>query len=121
SQAHDLAGKTAADAAALGKLAACDTAALGEDTCAEQFVSGFGSKAFRRPLDTTEHAALLGVYKAVRPGSSYADALAAVIETVLQLPQFLYRVELGTAASVPTLARPTSYEMASRLSYLLWG
>jgi hypothetical protein len=121
SQAHDLAGKTASNAADLAKLSPCDVAALGEDACAEQFVSGFGSKAFRRPLETTEHAALLGVYKAVRPSSSYVDALAAVIETVLQLPQFLYRVELGTAASIPTLARPTSYEMASRLSYLLWG
>jgi hypothetical protein len=40
---------------------------------------------------------------------------------VLQLPQFLYRVELGTAAGVANLSRPTSSEMASRLSYLLWG
>ena len=40
----------------------------------------------------------------------------------LQSPQFLYRVELGQAVDAARgLARPTGYEMATRLSYLLWG
>lgn len=120
-QAHDLATKTVADAAALAKVFACDTVTTGEDACADQFVSGFGAKALRRPLEPGEHDALLNVYKAIRASSSYADGLSAVIEAILQLPQFLYRVEFGTAASTAGVARPTSYEMASRLSYLLWG
>jgi hypothetical protein len=121
SQAHDLAIKTAKDAAALTRVTPCDLAAVGEEACAEQFVTGFGSKALRHPLEAAEHDALLNVYKSVRLSATYADALAAVIETALQLPQFLYRVEFGTAPDAANLARPTSYEMASRLSYLLWG
>ncbi|HVY31006.1 MAG TPA: DUF1592 domain-containing protein [Polyangiaceae bacterium] len=120
-QAHDLASKVTADTAALAKLSACDTASQGEDACADQFVTAFGGKAFRRPLEAAEHDALLGIYKSLRPNSTYSSALAGVIEAVLQLPQFLYRVELGTATDAPNLSRPTSHEMASRLSYLLWG
>jgi hypothetical protein len=41
---------------------------------------------------------------------------------VLQSPQFMYRVEQGAALDeARNLARPTDYEMASRLSFLLWG
>jgi len=39
----------------------------------------------------------------------------------LQSPQFLYRLEHGTAVPGQSVFRPTSTEMATRLSYLLWG
>jgi hypothetical protein len=121
SVAHDLALRATADAAALSRLVTCDTTTKGEDACAAQFVADFGARAFRRPLDASESDAMLGVYKAGRAGAAYADGLAAVIEMALQSPQFLYRVELGTPVAATPLAKPTSYEMASRLSYLLWG
>src|SRR5690606_16173723 len=40
--------------------------------------------------------------------------------TVLLSPNFLYRVESGEASPGDTVARPTPYEMASRLSYAFW-
>jgi hypothetical protein len=44
-----------------------------------------------------------------------------VVETVLQSPRFLYRVEFGAAPlTEQTVMRLDSWEMASRLSYLLW-
>src|SRR5258708_2896996 len=121
SVAHELALRGTADPAALTRLTACDTTRSGEDACATQFIATFGARAFRRPLDGSESAAMLGVYQAGRVSGTYADGLAAVIEMALQSPQFLYRVELGTPAEGTPIARPTSYEMASRLSYLLWG
>jgi hypothetical protein len=119
--AHDLATRATADAASLSKLSSCDTTKTGEDACANQFIADFGARAFRRPLDASESAAMLGVYQAGRSGATYAAGLAAVIEMTLQSPQFLYRVELGTPVADTNVARPTSYEMATRLSYLLWG
>jgi hypothetical protein len=121
SVAHDLAHTATSTAAQLARLSNCDPAAQGEDVCATKFVDDFGPRAFRRPLESAEHDAMIGVFQANRAGATYADGIAAVIEMALQSPQFLYRVELGTPVAGTQLARPTSYEMATRLSYLLWG
>jgi hypothetical protein len=61
------------------------------------------------------------VYQVGKEGTSHADGLKAVIEMTLQAPQFLYRAERGTAVAGQNVLRPTSPEMATRLSYLLWG
>jgi hypothetical protein len=119
--ATTLATTATKDAAALAKLTSCDVAAQGEETCAHGFVADFGRKAFRRPLNDAESAALYGVYVAGKEGATHAAGLKAVIEMALQSPQFLYRPELGVAATGKALLRPTSSEMATRLSYLLWG
>src|SRR5690606_5979722 len=52
----------------------------------------------------------------------FETSLASVIEAMLQAPDFLYRPEFGEPdATDPSLLRPTGYEMATRLSYLMWG
>jgi hypothetical protein len=121
SVAHNAASRAVTNAANLAKIAPCDTATLGEAVCSQQFVDTFGSRAFRRPLEADERMAFLGVFAAGRSGGAYADGIAAVIEMALQSPQFLYRVEFGVPVANTGVARPTSYEMASRLSYLYWG
>ena len=40
---------------------------------------------------------------------------------MLLSPQFMYRVERGTAVAGADHLRLDGYELASRLSYLLWG
>ena len=109
------------DAPSLAKLTTCDVTTLGEDTCAHTFVKDFGQKAYRRPLTDPEQAALFVAYTAGRTGATYAAGLEAVIEMALQAPQFLYRVEVGVPVPGKSLRRPTSNEMATRLSYSLWG
>lgn len=109
------------DAARLRALLGCDPASAGEEPCARRFIDSFGARAFRRPLSADESGDLLAVFRAVRPGGGFNDAIAAVIETALQSPQFLYRVELGVATATPGVARLDPYEIASRLSYLFWG
>ena len=122
SVARDIAGRATKDAATLAKTTnSCDTTKMTEDKCAQAFVTDFGGRAFRRPLDSTESAAILGVYKTIRAGSTYTDGIAAVIEMVLQSPQFLYRPEFGVPVTGKPLARIQGYEMASRLSFMLWG
>jgi len=119
--ADGLATTATKDAAALAKLTTCDVAAQGEEACARAFVTDFGKKAFRRPLNDAESAALYGVYVAGKEGAAHAAGLKAVIQTALQSPQFLYRAEKGVPAAGKSVWRPTSSEMATRLSYLLWG
>ena len=122
--AGDIASR-AVQAASLAKLVPCASSATtstSQDDCARTFVESWVPKAYRRPLAAGEADALLALEKSVTSGDSFTSGLAAVIEAVLQSPDFLYRLEFGVAdASQPTLRRPTGDEMATRLSYLFWA
>ncbi len=117
----------ATDAERLQQTAPCAAAGSGdlgaESTCADAFIYDFGLRAFRRPLEPREVQLLKSTYDmGVRVRGNYAAGVQAVVETILQAPQFLYRIEFGTpVADNPELLRPTDYEMATRLSYLFWG
>jgi hypothetical protein len=98
----------------------CDPAD-GEDACAAEFIETFGKKAFRRPLTDEERQTFALLYELGRQ-KSFRQGIQLVIEGALQSPAFLYRVELGAQGADPSeVVRLTSWEMASRLSFFLWG
>jgi hypothetical protein len=100
----------------------CDAAKTGEAACAQQFVTTFGRRAFRRPLASDEVGRYMALYTAGRADGGFADGVELALEAFLQSPHFLYRVETGVPAQKVGNALPlTSYEMATRLSYFLWG
>ncbi|TPV94647.1 MAG: DUF1592 domain-containing protein [Myxococcales bacterium FL481] len=98
--------------------------AVSDDEQAAAFVEEFGSRAFRRPLTTAERDAYLELFDEA-PGL-YPDTQASragiqfVVEAMLQSPHFLYRIERSDD-DADGLVPLTSYELASRLSYLLWN
>jgi hypothetical protein len=51
----------------------------------------------------------------------FADGLEAVLEVMLISPQFLYRYEQGVPVAGSSYAQLTQWELASRLSFLLWS
>ena len=104
-------------------LVPCDPATAGESACAEQFVRSFTQRAFRRPPTDAEVSSLVALYTLNRMGANFTNGVTAVIEAVLQSPQFLYRLEFGVpSGALPMgVVRLAPYEMASRLSYLIWG
>jgi hypothetical protein len=105
----------------LATLVPCRKRAVEAD-CARDFVAGFAARAYRRAVTSEEIAELMTLEGDVRASGTLASAIAAVIEAVLQSPEFLYRVELGVADPAhPGARRPSGEEMATRLSYLLWG
>ncbi len=106
----------------LGALVGCDPARTGEEACARQFVERFGSRAYRRPLAPAERDRLLAVYAAGRIGGSFAEGIELTVRALLQAPAFIYRLEYGrTARPGDRLVGLTGHEVASRLSYFLWG
>ena len=115
----------AVQATSLAQLVPCAASATSsatQDSCALTFINGWVPKAYRRPLATGEADALLALEKSVTSGDTFSSGIGAVIEAVLQSPDFLYRPEFGVAdPKQPTLRRPTGDEMATRLSYLFWG
>jgi hypothetical protein len=109
----------------LGTLAPCAASATSpaaQDTCAQTFIQSFASKAYRRALAADEAADLLALEKSITATSTFTSGLAAVIEAVLQSPDFLYRIEQGVPDPANAARRrPTGDEMATRLSFLFWG
>lgn len=104
------------------KLLPCDPVAAGEDACAQQFIATFGKKAFRRPLTDDEKAGLFALYQTNRAGADFTNGIQAVLEAFLQSAPFLYRAEDGVVSKINAGVVPlSSYEMASRLSYFIWG
>lgn len=100
----------------------CDPASAGDDACARQFIDSFGKRAFRRPLTADEVVMFSALFTQGKSEGSFEAGVRMVIETALQSPAFLYRVELGSPVAVgQTSVRLTDWETASRLSYLLWG
>ena len=113
----------------LSKLVDCtaaDTAANSatnsatEMACVDAFFDNFGKRVWRRPISAEERQNLKAAFSEGR-GSSFAEGLEAVLTVMLISPQFLYRHEQGVDVSGTQFAKLTSWEVASRLSYLLWG
>ncbi|KYF88019.1 hypothetical protein BE20_08385 [Sorangium cellulosum] len=115
----DAAEQIAAVAAKAPGLVSCDPAALGEIECARDFIRTFGAKAYRRPLTEAEVQSYEERFTAGADGYTFQDGIEWVVFSMLQSPNVLYRVELGEE-SAGDVTEPTPYEMASRLSYLLW-
>jgi len=119
-----LVSETLADTAVqnLAALTACDSAARGEDACALEFAQAFGRKAFRRPTTPEDEALLMSAYTAGRTDGSYAEGIEVMIRAALQSPRFLYRLELAPPADAGQALIPLDqFELATRLSYLIWA
>ena len=115
----------AAEASAdLDRLLPCDPAVVGRRKCAKAFFAEFVPRAYRRPIEQQELDRVMDVYAAAKAAGEFRDGIRVGIAAVLQSPMFLYHVELGAPADTTTdgLTAPlTDHEMASRLSYFLWG
>ncbi|HET6146062.1 MAG TPA: DUF1592 domain-containing protein [Polyangia bacterium] len=124
--AEDVAARATATPAALAKLAACaaTVSAATEASCARTIIDSLAPRLYRRPLVAGESDALMALVTSIRAtaGATFATGISGLIQALLQSPEFLYRPEFGVPAQVQAnLRRPTGDEMATRLSYLLWG
>ena len=116
-------------ARAIGNLDAlmegCDPASQGNESCAREFIERWGQRAYRRPLTQDESDRLMGVFDFALNDpdfGTFADGIQLVMEVVLQSPNFLYRPEYGGETPIEGDVVPfTSWEMATKLSYMLWN
>ena len=96
--------------------AAADKWAWNDQKCRDAFVRRFGLRAFRRPLSEDEVKRYSAVFsEQAQVGRRFLDGARVVVEAMLQSPNFLFHVEAGPDG------RHADYEVASRLSYLLWN
>jgi hypothetical protein len=109
--AETLSQQVARDATALSRV-------TGGTTTASTFIRNFGRRAYRRDLTSAEETTYNTLFTSgatiFASGNAFADGVQLVIETMLQSPHFIYRMESGPAGQPLT-----GYEAATKLSYLL--
>lgn len=118
-----------ADPARRDLIVGCSPSGPADETCLRSFVTTFGRRAFRRPLTTEEIDGYVlgpeggaGALGYAIEANDFDTAVHSVVWSMLQDPAFLYRVEIGTAVDgQPGIFKLTDFELASRLSYFIWG
>jgi len=121
--AEEIAAQAVEDTTAFAALAPCDVA-TGDDTCARTLIRDLALRAYRRPLTTAEEDAHFTLYQRGRDlydGPAFRNGMQLVIEALLQSPLFLYRIELSDRQDAEQLIALSGYEVASRLSFMLWN
>lgn len=127
--AERAADELVADPARRDQIVGCTPDGADDEACMRSFVERFGTRAFRRPLTAEEVDEYLHGSSQLDSALDFAieaDDFYAGVHTVvwamLQDPEFLYRVEIGTPVEgQPNLFALTQHEVASRLSYFIWG
>ncbi len=93
---------------------------LSTDDTMRDFTAAVGKWLLRGPLNDREISNYSGIATTVASaGGDYQQAVALMIEAMLQSPRFIYRIESQRGDGTPW---PVSdYELASRISYIVWG
>jgi hypothetical protein len=104
----------------MSTLVTCTPDPPGVDACARTFVTSFGKRAFRRPLTAAETERYVALQTSVTAEDGFAEGVRYVLTAMLQSSSFLYRLELGDLGADDAY-HLGPYEVASELSYLIWG
>jgi hypothetical protein len=119
--ADSLATQVMASATARAKVFPCTTDSA---ACVQQFITTFGAKAFRRQLTTAEVTRFQNLYTSratLTATGTLDEALQLILKAFLLSPSFLTKAELSESTPSGSYYALNGYEMASRLSYMLWG
>jgi hypothetical protein len=97
-------------------LIPCKPSSAADEKCRDEFIRKVGLRAFRRPLEPGEVQRYASVFSAqVARTRKFVEGARVVVEAMLQSPNFLFHVEAGPDG------RSVDYDIASRLSYMLWN
>jgi hypothetical protein len=105
------------------KIFSCrPTSKADEPVCARQIISRLGADAYRRPLTATELERLIPFYEQGAAKGGFEQGVRSALETILASPHFIFRLEKApTDARSGGTYRVADIDLASRLSFFLWG
>ncbi|HXU00949.1 MAG TPA: DUF1592 domain-containing protein [Polyangia bacterium] len=112
-----------ANATQKAKFISCDPGAAGTagQTCLKNTITTFGRKAFRRPLTDAEVTRFLQIGMGTTPAPTAAEVSEATLYAFLVSPSFLTIPEISTTTPSGSGYQLSQYEVAARLSFLIWG
>ncbi len=98
------------------------TAASEERPCARSILARLGGDAYRRPMTAAEVDGLIPFYEKGTATGGFETGVRAALEAVLASPKFVFRLERERPATpTQTVTRVADLDVASRLSFFLWG
>jgi mono/diheme cytochrome c family protein len=93
-----------------------------DEPCARKILSTLATRAYRRPLTEQDLQIVLEFYRAGREEAGFDAGIQRAVERILAAPSFLFRVEHPPAnAAGGSVYRLSDVDLASRLSFFLWG
>jgi hypothetical protein len=93
-----------------------------DDACARKIISHYGLLLFRRPLTEAELDNRLGLSRRITEQTNdFYAGLRYSLSMLLQLPDFVFRLELATPSGGGKRGALDSYSRATRLSFLMWN
>ncbi len=112
------------DTASRRKIFTCrPTTAAEEATCASTIIRKVATQAYRGPLTAPDYDGLHAFFQQGRQaGGDFESGIRMAVQAILASPKFLFRLEAAPATVRPGQNyRITEVDLASRLSFFLWG
>ena len=103
------------------------TTAKEEETCAADIVKGLTARAFRGSATPDDVQDAMTFYEQGRKTGDFESGIRMALQSVLMSPRFLFRLEQAPPAPPTAVAKGSStyrisdQDLASRLSFFLWG
>lgn len=120
--AEQVATLALADPANRARLVPCTPQGVDDTACLRRFIESFGRRVLRRPLRKEEVDDFATVQAVATKARDFYAGINVAMQAFLQDTEFLHRVEIGTpVAGQAGLVQLGDLEVASRLSFLLWG
>jgi uncharacterized protein DUF1592/uncharacterized protein DUF1588/uncharacterized protein DUF1587/uncharacterized protein DUF1595/uncharacterized protein DUF1585 len=111
-----------ASPALTAKIVTCTPASATDASCLNTVINTFGQLAYRRPLFADEVTRFQNLAaNAVTNGADFNGSVKQIVKMMLSSVPFLYRMEFDANPASTTPHPVAPYELASRLSYLLWS
>lgn len=120
--AEEVAQRIVVDPAAYARVVTCEPEGPADEACLQEIVERTGRLVLRRPLSDAEIGEYTAFISEAESSGDFDVAVRMVLHALLQDVEFIYRFEIGTPVEgVPGLYRLGDHELATRLSFLLWG
>ncbi|HYW31817.1 MAG TPA: DUF1592 domain-containing protein, partial [Gemmatimonas sp.] len=99
------------------------TAKAAQRACADAIITRLATQAYRRPLQARDRAALLAFYDEAAVGpNGFEVGVRTALQAMLASPYFVFRFETAPAGvAAGKDYQITDIDLASRLSFFLWG
>ena len=96
--------------------------AADEPACATEILTTLARRAFRRPPTADDIDGLMQMYAVGREQGGFEDGIRTAAQSALARPEFIFRFErVPEGVTAGDHYRLHDLELASRLSYFLWG
>lgn len=96
--------------------------AADEAPCATKILDRLASVAYRRPVNDNDLEGLMKFYKQGQAQGGFEGGIRTALQAMLASPDFIFRLEQAPGAIRPGQTyRLSDLDLASRLSFFLWG